>query len=193
MSKKFEEQIYDRLCYPGDEPRTLINKLGIRSIIELEQAETAFIKSRLHEGLPKEAREVSFSGLKAIHKYLFQDIYEWAGKERTYTTARNSIPFARPDFIEKEMNKLFAALQKENCLNELDRQNFSARAAYYVNEINAAHPFIEGNGRVQRVWLRQLAEQAGYSLDILAEDREAWNQASRIGFLQVDHRPPWRN
>jgi len=187
---KAEAQTYDRLMYPGTEPRVPINKLNIRNWDNLEKKEAEIVFYRLSQGLPEDAKKLTYAGFKAIHEHLFQDIYEWAGKERTYTTGRNAeAPFAPPGHITSWMEKQFQALHKDNDLRNLPPQEFSQKAANLVNEINAAHPFIEGNGRVQRVWLRQLAEQAGYSLDIRAEDREAWNKASKVGFLALDHRP----
>ena len=78
----------------------------------------------------------------------------------------------------------FASLRSDNYLRGLDRAAFAEKAAVLVNEINAAHPFIDGNGRVQRLWLQIIADQAGYRFEIRREDREAWNEAARIGFLQ---------
>ena len=61
--------------------------------------------------------------------------------------------------------------------------------AEHVNEINAAHPFIEGNGRTQRTWLRVLGDNAGYKISLSSKDQEAWYEASRIGFEKIDHKP----
>jgi cell filamentation protein len=58
-----------------------------------------------------------------------------------------------------------------------------------VNEINAAHPFIEGNGRTQRVWLRDIAAQAGHRLTLRSGEKDAWYEASRIGFERSDYQP----
>jgi fido (protein-threonine AMPylation protein) len=81
------------------------------------------------------------------------------------------------------MQQQFRTLRDENYLKGADPILFAQKGAGLINEINAAHPFIDGNGRTQRVWLRLVAENAGYSLDIRKDDREAWNDASRIGFL----------
>ena len=87
------------------------------------------------------------------------------------------------------MNDRFAKLDAEDYLIALDPASFAARAAEHVNEINAAHPFIEGNGRTQRTWLRLLADIAGYRLTLASADRAAWYDASRVGFEKVDHAP----
>jgi len=96
MAQRYDVQVYDMICYPGQEPRTLINKLNIKNRIKLEQAETNLLNLRLSEDLPKQVQKMDFASLKALHNYLFQDVYDWAGEIRTYTTARNAIPFAKP-------------------------------------------------------------------------------------------------
>lgn len=183
--KKFEAQTYDSLFYPDDGSRVPINKLGLKNWSDLEQAETTIILRKMQE-LPEEAQEISFKGLKALHKYLFEDVYDWAGKPRTYTTGRGEAAFARPEFIESEMERIFKELIKENYLQNLDLNKFAERAAYYVNEINAVHPFIEGNGRTQRLFLTELVEKAGYefSLEQAQITKDEWYKASEEGFYQ---------
>ncbi len=176
-----EQREFEKVRYSGT--NVLINKLDFRDERLLEQAERTFVAKRLQKGLPKSAKRISTDGLMAIHRHLFQDLYDWAGKERRYTTGRGPAPFARPEFIRSELEKLFAQLRIENGLKRLEPRAFADRAAFYVNEINAIHPFIEGNGRTQRVWLRNLAEQAGCKIAIRSEDRQRWYDASRMGFL----------
>jgi cell filamentation protein len=178
---------YQRSHYPGTD--ILVNLLNIRTPALLEQAERMFVDSRMREGFLKEAKVLSYAGLKAIHWHLFQDIYGWAGRVRTYTTGRGAAPFALPEQIEPWLNRRFELLRMERYLVGLNPNDFSDRAAEHVNEINAAHPFIEGNGRTQRVWLRVLAERAGFTLSLAGVNREHWYEASRIGFEEADHTP----
>lgn len=182
-----EEAIYQATLYPGtDTPR---NKLGIKDRTILESAERTLVAERQEQGLPPKARELSYAGFKAIHGHLFQDVYDWAGTERQYTTGRGAAPFALPENIAPWMKKRFAILSSENNLVGLKKDAFAARAAEHVNEINAAHPFIDGNGRTQRTWLRVLADNAGYEFSLSGKDRDTWNAASRTGFERADHRP----
>lgn len=184
MSKFDERQTYENLFYAGGSPRVPINKLGIKKWLELDEAEATIINLKLQKGLPDKARELSFSGIKAMHEYLFNDIYEWAGSPRSYTTGRGSIPFAKPEYIENELNKLFEKLESENFLKNLSLEKFSERSAHYVNEINAIHPFIEGNGRIQRLFLIELSEQAGHKINFDKADitKSEWYKASEEGF-----------
>ncbi|MFD1130564.1 Fic family protein [Paenibacillus provencensis] len=87
--------------------------------------------------------------------------------------------------MEEQLEKL----KRENYLRGLVREEFARKIARIVNEINAAHPFIEGNGRTQRQWLRIVADQAGHSLTFRMGDWERWYEAPRIGFEQVKHGP----
>ena len=182
-----EEAQYQKFFYPGTE--TLINKLDIRDADKLAVAERQLVDNRFKQGLPPAARKMTYAGFKAIHRHLFQDLYEWAGQERTYTTGRGPSPFAVPEHIGSWMNDRFAKLKAEKYLVGLKPEKWAERAAEHVNEINAAHPFIEGNGRTQRTWLRVLADRAGYQLTLSSKDREAWYDASRIGFENTDYRP----
>ena len=115
------------------------------------------MKLRMRQSLPKDATPRAYEGSTAIHQHLFQDVYAWAGQERTYTTGRGSAPFALPENIGAWAEKQFATLRRRRFLQGLSAAAFARGAAELVNEINAAHPFIEGNGRTQRVWLRALA------------------------------------
>ena len=179
-----EQREYERLRYPDD--HVLRNKLDCRIQEELDEAERLIVAARLKDNLPASARRFDVAGLKAIHRHLFQDIYDWAGEFRRYTTGRSHVPFPPPEFLDSALDGLFRELRSENHLTDLDRGAFAVRAAHYVNEINTAHPFVEGNGRTQRVWLRQLAEQAGYSLVLAEREKAEWYQASAYGFHKGD-------
>jgi fido (protein-threonine AMPylation protein) len=182
-----EREAYRRTFYAGTE--VYINKLGIRDQKLLEATERRSTAQRAAEGFPTRAHHRNYAGFKAIHRHLFQDLYAWAGKERRYTTGRGAIPFAVPDHIGSWMREQFRQLAQERYLVGRDKTQFAERAAVYVNEINAAHPFIDGNGRTQRFWLRMLAENAGFDLTLGAADAKRWNSASRFGFVKGDHAP----
>lgn len=182
-----ERSEYEKVVYPGTQ--VLVNELGIREAATLDAAERLFTDMRIAEGLPAECAEPTYSAFKAIHYYLFQDLYSWAGQERKYTTGRGQAPFAVPEHIGPWMERQFEALRAADQLRGLAPAAFAEQAAALVNEINAAHPFIEGNGRVQRIWLAGVAERAGYEFSIRPEDRNPWYSASKIGFEQADPAP----
>jgi fido (protein-threonine AMPylation protein) len=88
-----EDSEFRRFHYPGTE--TLINLLGIRDPKRLEVAERRLVRTRLREGLPRAADPRTYPGLVTIHHHLFQDVFGWAGQERTYTTGRGPAPSPR--------------------------------------------------------------------------------------------------
>jgi fido (protein-threonine AMPylation protein) len=165
------------------DPQTgiLWNKLGIKTQEELSRAESVLVIGRATELSTKPIKgNFDLKHLQAIHKYLFQDVYDWAGKIRTVNISKGNSPFARVDFIESYMQDVHRHLAKDNFLRALEKKAFVEKFTNVYGDINAAHPFREGNGRATREFMVQLAEQAGYSLDqsILGKDRAAWNKAS---------------
>lgn len=110
--------------------------------------------------------------LKAIHRHLFQDVYDWAGQLRTVDISKGSSRFGNCGLIEAYLGQELAKISGENFLLGHPPETFIERLAHYLGEINAAHPFREGNGRVQRAFCSQLAEQAGYFIDFDEVSRE---------------------
>jgi cell filamentation protein len=103
--------------------------------------------------------------LKAIHRRIFGNIYPWAGDFRQVNLHRSgSYYFAVVQFMEENLKSTLAKLASENYLKGLNADAFAGRAAYYLGELNAIHPFREGNGRTQREFIRQLAAEAGYHI-----------------------------
>ncbi|MFM9970582.1 MAG: Fic/DOC family protein [Burkholderiales bacterium] len=118
--------------------------------------------------------------LSAIHRHIFQDVYDWAGEIRAVSITKNNQLFALPGFIEREAARIQSQLAGENLLRGLDSNKFVERLAYYFGEWNALHPFREGNGRAIRELLRVMTDNAGYEFDQMAIDnsRNQWNVAS---------------
>lgn len=155
----------DPLCYPGT--TVLRNKAGLTDQGDLDQFEQLMFLSRAEEPLPEGA--LDYAHYRAIHHHFFQDVYDWAGEPRRIRTAKGGNWFCYPEHIDKEMERLFEALAAENYLMDAgDIATFSARAAHYIAELNAIHPFREGNGRCQLTLLSILMDLAGFPMD---EDR----------------------
>jgi cell filamentation protein len=172
-------------CWPGT--NVYRNKFDIRDAKELEDLERDLSAYRLLT-LPHDAL-IRPAGCRDIHRYLFQDIYDWAGQYRRVTTGRGTAAFCRAEFIEAEMSKRFAAINAEHNLRGLAADRFAARVAEHLNELNAIHPFLDGNGRTQRAFLEILAERAGHEIDLARVDPTAWNRASIEGFYKLNHEP----
>ena len=180
-----EQAIHDALVYPGTE--VWRNKLGISDMAELEAAEAHIMAVR---SLTRPTfKAFTLKEMQALHKHLLSDLYEWAGKLRQYTTGRSAASFARPEYIESYFASAVAQpLQREGYLRGLAREDFAARAAHFVNEANAVHPFADGNGRATRFFLADLAQQAGWPFSIarVEADKGAWYAAAKQGFEHDD-------
>lgn len=121
--------------------------------------------------------------LRLIHRYIFQDVFPWAGDCREVMTARtDSFGFPPPQFLLPSLETLFKKLASEDHLRDLTPDQFSERARHYLGELNAIHPFREGNGRTQREFIRSLALQARHPLAWKRATQEENNEASRISF-----------
>jgi cell filamentation protein len=101
--------------------------------------------------------------LREIPKRIFGGIYEWAGQIRTVAIAKGAM-FCLPQDIDSSAAVIFGELHDEDCLRGLLRDAFIRRLAHYLGEVNALHPFREGNGRAQRAFFGQLARNAGFTL-----------------------------
>ena len=179
MARYDADDIY---CIPGT--AVLKNKAGITDQDQLDEYEGDFTAIRLLE-LTQNPVEGSFdlAHLCKIHQYLFQDVYEWAGEVRTVDIIRGDSRFCNVRQIQSYSTTVFSALAAEKYLLNLEATTFAKRLAHYLSEINAVHPFREGNGRVQRLFISQLAEYAGYSLDYSALEQAELYPVMQASFL----------
>jgi len=151
---------------PYSDPVTgvLYNKLGLGTAAGLEAAEREITHAAL---ILLDESPVSPSydlpHLREIHKRIFGDIYEWAGQIRTVVIAKGAM-FCLPQYIDSSAAVIFGELHDEDCLHGLRRDALVGRLAHYLGEVNALHPFREGNGRAQRAFFGQLARDAGFTL-----------------------------
>lgn len=152
----------DPYCYPGT--GVLKNRLGLRKQAELDAFEAEITSQRAAEPLP--SGRLGYAHYKAIHRHLFQDVYAWAGKPRTVRISKSGNAFCYPEHIDHEMRRLFAALAERKCFRGLGASDFAVEATRFLAELNAIHPFREGNGRTQLSFLTLLADQAGHPLQL---------------------------
>lgn len=120
--------------------------------------------------------------LQRFHRFVFQDIYAWAGELRSVPLAKPGSMFALPEHIESYATEVLRHLAEEEHLRGLSRDQFAKRLTHYYAEINAVHPFREGNGRAQRAFLRQLALDAGHTLAWEHLDAQLLVRASQRSF-----------
>lgn len=164
--------------YLDPDTGVLKNKLGIRDSTVLEQREADYAAARSYElALQPIKGNFDLAHLCAIHRHLFGDVYAWAGELRDVDIAKDDSFFAHHTYLEAAAHSLFAQLARENHLVGLDPPAFSARVAYYLSEINALHPFRDGNGRAQREFISHLAYENGYFID--------WSSISKADLVRA--------
>lgn len=156
-------------CYPGT--AVLINKLDIRDNKKLAQVEADVTKLRIAQWeIRPLADTFDFEHYKAIHRYLFDDLYDWARQVRTVNIAKKGTQFCPAQEIESRGKLIFERLKKLNYLRGMDHSDFIDEFTDFYCSTNELHPFREGNGRTQRLFLSQLARNAGYSLNFSEVD-----------------------
>lgn len=154
----------------------LDNKLGLTSTAELDREEERISKKKAAQLFDRKLLDTfdvgTFAGLAAIHKYLFEGIYDFSGELRTVNIAKGNFRFAPLMYLQ-------AALEN---IDKMPQSNFDEIIEKYV-EMNIAHPFREGNGRSTRIWLDHiLKNEIGKVVD--------WSKVDKEDYLLAMERSP---
>ena len=176
---------YGGVEYEGDDfylyhdTGVLMNRFNIRDYDNLQEIERRFSAARIALLAETPLKGVlDFNYLKRIHKFIFDDIYSWAGRVRGGKFfSKGDTMFCIADVIPVYADNTFGKLRGEKWLRGLERTVFIERLAYYMAELNALHPFREGNGRTQRAFFAELARRARYGLDFSVTDPDALLEA----------------
>ena len=186
-----------------DDGETMKNRVGIThdpDAVALAERELSFARGKSVENVTGNFDE---QHIRAIHQHLFQDIYEWAGTTRADTIELEgetiNVPAALPelgkgstDFLEsRQISRGLAAVEElanSEAAQSADPDKFAFAAADVLSTLNHTHPFREGNGRTQRVFMEQLAERAGHTLSFEGVTGERMTEAS-LASIQGDDGP----
>ncbi|WP_245535471.1 Fic/DOC family protein [Sphaerochaeta pleomorpha] len=156
----------------------LVNFFSIKERTKLRKIEALFANVRSAEILTEDPKNTfDFEYLKSIHARLFGDLYPSSGQIRTMTAAKRTV-FSNPEFIESASEDIFSRLRKDRYLKDLEREDFINDLAFYMGEVEALHPFRDGNGRAARLFFYQLVLNAGYDLD--------WSMVDPDRLLEAD-------
>ena len=154
----------------------LDNKLGLTSTAELDREEERISKKKAAQLFDRKLLDTfdvgTFAGLSAIHKYLFEDIYDFAGELRTVNIAKGNFRFAPLTYLQAALDNI----------DKMPQSNFDEIVEKYV-EMNIAHPFRDGNGRSTRIWLDHiLKNEIGKVVD--------WSKVDKDDYLLAMERSP---
>jgi len=175
-------EIQSVYCYDGTE--VYINKFGVLDNEMLSHLESDLTSNRLLEMSENPVRgRLGTTHFLNIHKYIFQDIYPFAGKLREEDIWKGNTFFCKHEYIKSNLDNIFEKLKVDGYLKKLCREQFISKLAYYMSELNIIHPFREGNGRAIREYIRLLAIKNGYEVDWYKTNSEELLDAS---ILAVD-------
>ncbi len=158
-------------CY--ENTTVLINKFDIRDekqLNALEQSITSVLIAKASIEIPFE--NVDFEFYKSLHKYVFSDIYEWAGEIRKVNISKKGTNFCPVEKIEENGLRIFNNLHKSNFLKGLEGDEFTDKFVELYCELNYLHPFREGNGRIQRLFFSMLLNHNGKKIDFTEIDED---------------------
>ena len=164
-------------CYPNS--NVLKNKLNItdNSILKTAEEEITLIKQMelLKNPIKGNFTKAHFMN---IHRFIFEDIYSFAGKLRREQISKADTMFYPPNLIDRELDKVFAKIKEKNMLRESNEEKVFDNLAYVMAELNIIHPFREGNGRSIREFIRLMAKRMGYDINWGNVDKEELLSAS---------------
>ena len=163
---EYEFERANAYCYPNSS--VLRNKLDIQDGDVLNAFEREITSTRIQQALDYPIKgNYDLKHLRDIHRFIFSDVYEWAGELRTVNIAKGN-QFCNYIHLDIYADGIFSKLKAEKMLVGVTFDDIPERLAYYLSEINVLHPFREGNGRTQRVFIEYLAQLAGF--DVTFED-----------------------
>lgn len=172
-------------CYPGT--NVLVNKFGITNRKKLQDMETEITSIRLYELQENPIQgKFDFNHLRKIHKYIFQDLYSWAGQIRTIDISKENSMFCTTRCINDYAREIFDNYYPECKKNAKDPGKFIEGLSKYYGDLNALHPFREGNGRTQREFARTLCLKCGYIFDLTNTTHKEMVAASKLSFKEAD-------
>lgn len=169
--------------YLDTETGILRNLVGAKTQAELNQKEADITALRIRQLKDKPVTgNFDLKHLQALHKHIFQDIYEWAGQSRQIDMRKDTTVFLDKTLIDSSFEQVNEALKRENFLIGMPPKNFAERAGVYLGTVNIIHPFREGNGRSQRAFFSELARNAGHRIEWENITRQEMTIASIEGF-----------
>ncbi|MEG2310602.1 MAG: Fic family protein [Clostridia bacterium] len=160
----------------------LINKLNIKDEILLKEYETRMVSFKLATiTLSNMLKSFDINHLKKIHKYLFDEVYNFAGEFRRENITKDNFKFAEYEYIEENAKLILNSINISN-LKLLSYDELISKISYLLTELNVLHPFRDGNGRTIRELIRQLLYEIGYEINF---QNIEYNDIIRVSKLAI--------
>ena len=173
-------------CYP--ETDVYINYFGLRDQDLLDNVETEIVSVRMAEILAGPQNwQFDFDHLKTLHGHLFADIYPFAGTARYIPITRRTV-FCLPQYIGTMAEQIFGKLREDDYLRNQELHEFVDNLAYFMAEVHALHPFLDGNTRTMRLFFQQLSNAAGWRINP-SETPDSRLLEADIAALEGDYQP----
>lgn len=179
---------YIDLNYTYIDPNTgiLRNLQNISNADELIFVESSAVTKWLKELYEKPIRVKGIETLFEIHKYVFQDIYEWAGQKRKVEISKDGKQFFLTTYFNNAFKYIDSLVSEYKEISKNDKKQLANKLAEILDNINYLHPFREGNGRAQREFLRLLALEKGLKLILNPPDRKGVYERYMKGTIESD-------
>ena len=164
----------------------LVNIAKIEDDKVLIAFESFKVSKRIEDLTERPIKIKDSNSLLEIHQYLFQDVYEWAGKVRTVNISKDGKPFFDGERFEMGFRYIDNLLSEFREINKTNRLELANKLAELLDAINYLHPFREGNGRAQREFLRLLALEKGLTLNLNPPDNKSVYERYMQGTIESD-------
>jgi cell filamentation protein len=174
--------------YIYSDPKTgiLRNRENIKRGDILLAFESFKCSRRLEELKKKPIHIKDSTSLLDIHRHLFQDVYTWAGKKRTVDISKDGKQFFPVSHFDTAFVYIDNLVSEYNAVDKKDKGGLSAKLAEILDTVNYLHPFREGNGRTQREFIRVLALEKGYTLNLNPPDNQEVYSRYMAGTVESD-------
>ena len=174
----------DPYCYSGT--TVLRNLLDIRDQAELSAFEVEISTLRAEEPLP--AGSFDSTHYRAVRHHLFQDVYEWAGQYRTVRISKGRNSFCYPEHIPGQMEMLFERIRGGEAFDVIGKEDFLNEITSFLSDLNAIHPFREGNGRTQLAFAGLVGSSFSHPFHLEKLNRDTYLPAIITSFLATSSR-----
>ncbi len=171
MSKSYKYIDTDYI-YTDIKTGVLKNLAGITDKDDLLFFESVAVSKRIKELFDKPIKINGIESLFEIHKHLFQDVYEWAGKKRKVEISKEGNQFFPTTYFDNASKYIDSLIQEYKKIPKKNIEQISEKLAQILDAVNHLHPFREGNGRAQREFIRLLALEKAYKLNLNPPDNK---------------------